>query len=59
MPRRSSRLTLLNSMSLSVLLPSSAATFSRITECGVRMSTYSISPLIAKFVTFVTNAIGE
>ena len=29
-----------------------AGTLSRITECGLRMSTYSISPLIAKSATF-------
>ncbi|HEY9182400.1 MAG TPA: hypothetical protein VIQ99_04320 [Gammaproteobacteria bacterium] len=39
-------------MSQIVALPYSPGTLSRITECGLRMSTYSISPLIAKSATF-------
>src|SRR5688572_5498719 len=50
-PRRSSRLTLLNSMSQRVVVPSSLATRSCITECGFLISTSSISPFSAKSVT--------
>src|SRR5690606_8983773 len=57
-PRRRRRFTLLNSMSQSVAVPSSADTRSRMTECGLRMSTCSISPLLANAVTLVSNATG-